>query len=122
MGAAADSSELPSWFSREIEGLKRVQVKWAARLPGITLPNGGELPSSAAAWILAAAAYVEKEAVKHDLIEGVRRNAAAGADVWLAAALEAWSASKTRVKEAWILAAVPSLGGTACVKVLEQVI
>ena len=89
------SLNLPDWFVDAADGLKAIHPKWAKDLPSINLRSGGILPTAGSPWLLAAAREVEREAIKHDLLEDLRRYGLADAcDEWMAAVLRTWLAGK----------------------------
>ena len=113
----------PAWFQRQLEDLKAARPKWAKGLPEIQTRAGDVIPSEDSVWILGAALFVEKEAVRHDLLEELRRHSdPVSLDAWMCAALKAWAGSKTAVKDAWMLNAVPALGGAGSVKLMDVII
>lgn len=113
----------PPWFERQLEDLKAARPKWAKGLPDIQTRAGERIPGADTVWVLGAALFVEKEAVRHDLLDELRRHGdPASLDAWLGAALTAWAGSKTAAKDAWMLNAVPPLAGGGSVKIMDGII
>lgn len=113
----------PPWFERQLEDLKAARPKWAKGLPEIQTRAGEVISGEDSVWILGAALFVEKEAVRHDLLEELRRHGdPASLDAWLGAALTAWAGSKTAAKDVWMLNAVPPLAGAGSVKIMDAII
>lgn len=113
----------PPWFERQLEDLKAARPKWAKGLPDIQTRAGERIPGADTVWVLGAALFVEKEAVRHDLLDELRRHGeTTSLDAWLCAALTAWAGSKTAAKDAWMLNAVPPLAGGGSVKIMDGII
>lgn len=113
----------PAWFKSHIQDLKATRPKWGKGLPDIQTRAGEVIPSQDSVWIFGAALFVEKEAVRHDLLEDLRRyGEPSSLDQWLSAALTAWAKSENAAKDAWILHAVAPMGGAGSVKLLDEII
>jgi hypothetical protein len=114
--SSLDDLDVPGWFAAAASDLKPVRPRWAKGLSRIGL-RGGELPPEACPWTLGAIAFMEAEAVKHDLIDLLKlRVDPASLDAWMAEVLQAWIAAGTPARDAWVLTGAGSFGGDATVR------
>jgi len=118
-----DDLDAPDWFLQAADDLKSTRPRWCKGLPAIALRGGAMLPADAYPWTLSALAYIEAEAVRHDIVDLLRRHGElASVDLWMAAVVDAWVAGAAPVRDAWVLTGASFLGGDATVRSLRDAV
>jgi hypothetical protein len=115
--------DVPPWFAGAVEDLTPVKRKWVKKLPALSLRSGGELPPKVDAWIVGAFVYMESEAVRHDLVDLLKRYAdPASLDAWMAVVLRAWIDAEKPLRDSWVLQAAGSIGRDATIAILQEAV
>jgi len=116
-----DNLDAPNWFLDAAAELQPAKPRWYAVPPEIALRNGDVMAPEAAPWIVAAFIHGEKEAIRHDLVDLVKRHAQpASLDAWMEAILTAWIEGTAPDKDLWVLSACGYFGGPQTVEALPD--
>jgi hypothetical protein len=118
-----DDLDVPEWFIAAVEELKPVRSLWCKNLPEIVLRDQTALLPASHPWIMAALRHMEAEAIRHDLVDLLKRHADLDSlDSWMAAALQAWLEDGTPENDAWILPAAGYLGRDSTVRCVRDAV
>ena len=123
--AAHDSTppDVPEWFMDAVEDITPTKRKWIKNLPVISLRSGGLLSAKAWPWIVVTFIHMESEAVRHDLIDLLKRHTdAVSLDAWMAVLLREWMEAETPSRDSWVLPAAGYLGRDATIALLQQAV
>ena len=113
----------PAWFAGAVEDLTPVKRKWVKKLPALCLRSGDQLPAKVDPWIIGAFVYMESEAIRHDLIDLLKRYAdPASLDAWMAVVLRAWIDAEKPARDSWVLPAAGSIGRDATIAILQEAV
>lgn len=121
--ASIDDLDVPEWFIAAVEELNAVKPRWCKNLPEIVLRDHAALSCESHPWIMAALRHMETEAIRHDLIDLLKRHADLDSlDCWMAAALQAWLDGNAPERDAWILPAAGYLGRDSTVRCVRDAV
>lgn len=121
--AKIDDQDVPEWFIAAVEELKPVKSRWCKDFPEIALRDHTTLLPESHPWIMAVLRHMEAEAIRHDLVDLLKRHADLDSlDCWMAAALQAWLESGAPEYDAWILPAAGYLGRDSTVRCMRDAV